>query len=294
MNGGPWLALVAVGLAVLAVLASVSSAASATRELDEATTARPPLAWRIAWPLVRALARWPGAMLANGPTRRRTATLLMRAGLDQALTPEHFVAGRLLLAALLGALAALALLPAGGSSWLAGPVALILGWTLPATWLRDRVMRKTLRIERELPFFLDVLTLALEAGLNLTGALHQAIDKGPAGPLRSELMRTMRDLRAGRGRADALRALAQRVGTASAGSLVSALLSAEKQGASLGAVLRAQAEQRRGERYLRAEKLAMEAPVKMLFPLLLFIFPCTFLVLFYPIVARVIQEGLLR
>lgn len=142
--------------------------------------------------------------------------------------------------------------------------------------------------------FWTVLTLGLESGLNLTSALHQAIDKGPGGPLKVEFTKVMRDLRAGRTRADALRAMGERLAMPQVTSLVSALLTAEKQGASLGAVLRAQAEQRRSERFMRAEKLAMEAPVKMLLPLILFIFPCTFLILFFPVLSRVMEEGWLK
>jgi tight adherence protein C len=147
---------------------------------------------------------------------------------------------------------------------------------------------------RELPFYLDVITLAVESGLNLGSALAQAVDKGPRGPLRIELGRVLRDLRAGRSRQEALRAMAERLAIPAIGSLVAALLVAEKQGVSLGPVLRAQAEQRRAERFLRAEKLAMEAPVKMLPPLLVFVFPCTFVMLLFPVASRLLQEGWLR
>jgi tight adherence protein C len=72
------------------------------------------------------------------------------------------------------------------------------------------------------------------------------------------------------------------------------MISAQQQGSSLGPVLRAQADQRREERFLKAEKAAMKAPVKMLFPLLVFIFPCTFLLLFFPVAVRLVQEGFLQ
>jgi tight adherence protein C len=67
---------------------------------------------------------------------------------------------------------------------------------------------------------------------------------------------------------------------------------AEQMGMSLGPILRAQAEQRRNERFARAEKLAMEAPVKLLFPLIAFIFPCTFVVLGFPIAMKFIHAGI--
>jgi tight adherence protein C len=71
------------------------------------------------------------------------------------------------------------------------------------------------------------------------------------------------------------------------------VLTAERQGSSLGPILRAQAEQRRTERFLRAEELAMKAPVKMLFPLMTCVFPCTSLIVFFPVVTRLVNEGIL-
>ena len=104
----------------------------------------------------------------------------------------------------------------------------------------------------------------------------------------------LRDIRAGRSRSEALHDLSARLALPAISSLVAALLVAERQGGALGPVLRAQAEQRRSERFLRAEKLAMEAPVKMLLPLLVFIFPCTFAMLLFPVVVRFLEEGWLR
>ena len=124
-------------------------------------------------------------------------------------------------------------------------------------------------------------------------ALAQAVERGPPGAMRDELAQLLRDLRAGRPRDEAMRALAARAQLPAISSLVAALASTQKQGASLGPILRAQAEQRRTERFLRAEKLAMEAPVKMLMPLVLFIFPGTFAVLLFPVVSRLIAEGVL-
>ena len=172
--------------------------------------------------------------------------------------------------------------------------AFALGFVSPDTWLSDRIQTRMRAVLRELPFYLDVITLAVESGLNLSAALAQAADKGPSGPLRDEFERVLRDLRAGRARAEALRAMAERLALPAVGSLVAALIVAEQQGSALAPILRAQAEQRRSERFQRAEKLAMEAPVKMLVPLLLFIFPCTFAVLLFPVVGRMLIEGWLK
>jgi tight adherence protein C len=91
---------------------------------------------------------------------------------------------------------------------------------------------------------------------------------------------------------DALRDMADRLDYGPVSSLASALVQGELMGASLGPVLRTQADQRRTERFQRAEKLAMEAPVKMLGPLIMFIFPCTFVVIAFPIVVKFLGSGL--
>ena len=99
-------------------------------------------------------------------------------------------------------------------------------------------------------------------------------------------------MRAGKARIDALRDFSARLDFTPITSFVSALVQGEKTGSSLGPILRAQAEQRRTERFLRAEKLAMEAPVKMLGPLIFFIFPCTFIVIGFPIAMKFLASGL--
>ena len=177
---------------------------------------------------------------------------------------------------------------------LATQLAASLGAFWPLAWIREHRAKRLRRISRALPFYLDIVTLSVESGTNLTGALSHAVAKGPAGPLQAELERVLSDVRAGRTRAEALRSLADRIDLPAIASWVAALVSAERQGSSLGPILRAQAEQRRQERFQLAEKLAMRAPVKMLFPLLVFIFPCTFVLLLFPVAVRLLEEGLLR
>jgi tight adherence protein C len=186
----------------------------------------------------------------------------------------------------------------GGEAFLFGAylqVALlgfVLGFFYPVIWLKDRLAMRRSELMKTLPFFLDIITLCVEAGLNLQGAVHQAVSKGPKGVLRDEFQRVIRDIRAGKSRAESLRAMSERLNEGSITNFVGAVIQAESMGMNLGPVLRAQADQRRSERFLRAEKLAMEAPVKMLFPLIAFIFPCTFIVLFFPIVMKFMNSGL--
>jgi tight adherence protein C len=168
----------------------------------------------------------------------------------------------------------------------------VFGWIYPAIWLNDKVNERKKELLRSLPFFLDIITLCVEAGLNMQGAINQAVMKGPKGAMRDEFQRVMRDVRAGKGRAASMREMADRLNETAISNFVTAVVQAEVMGMNLGPVLRAQADQRRAERFLRAEKLAMEAPVKMLLPLVAFIFPCTFIVLFFPIAMKFMNSGL--
>lgn len=216
---------------------------------------------------------------------------LRTAGQEFSLNPEQFIAARII-CAIFCVIPALWLTKTFGLDLLLPlTIAALMGWLYPAIWLRDQIELRRRELLKALPFFLDLITLCVEAGLNLQGAIAQAVQRGPAGPFKDELQRLMRDVRAGKSRAEALRALADRTGEMAVSTVVSSLIQAENLGMNLGPVLRAQAEQRRSERFLRAEKLAMQAPVKMLFPLLIFIMPCAMAVILFPIAMKLLQSG---
>ncbi len=248
--------------------------------------------WRMGWPLVARLA--PVVAVFVGPGQReRLRQSLARAGLDARLRAEHLVAAQLVAAGALSLAAAAVLAVLGTGSASLPVVAAALGAALPRIALRDRIQRRRRAILRQLPHDLDLVSLSVEAGLNLGAALAHAAANGASGALGDEWQRVLRDVRAGQPRHEALRAMSTRLGLPAVSNVVAALIAAERQGASLAPILRAQAEQRRTERFLRAEKLAMEAPVKMLLPLVLFIFPGTFAILLFPIAQRLLVEGML-
>jgi len=175
--------------------------------------------------------------------------------------------------------------------WPGGPTAVLLpflalGYVLPWLWLRDRERARKRAIRRDLPFALDLLTLSVEAGLDFTSALARIVARRPDSPLSQELAETLRQIQMGVPRAEALRDLHDRVRMEEIFSVTSALIQADELGASLGPILRVQADTFRTRRAQAAEKAAMEAPVKLLFPLICFFFPATFIVIFGPIVIR--------
>jgi len=161
----------------------------------------------------------------------------------------------------------------------------------PLIWLRDKVKARHHAITRALPYNLDLLTLSVEAGLDFAAALGKVVEKGRKGPLADELSITLKELKLGKTREEALRNLGQRVDLQTLTSFVHALIQADKMGTPLGKILRILSTQMRIERTQRAEKLANEAPVKLLFPLICFIFPTVFIMIFAPIVYQVFFGG---
>lgn len=247
---------------------------------------------KLVWPLIQIIAHFFVQFLPYEIVEH-TEQRLTRTGVSYLLTGEQFIALRILCA--LGTplfvwLCMLAL-KVDEPVWLV--VAPLVGFVLPDLWLNDTRKKRELEVVRTLPVYLDFITMCVEAGLNFVGALGHAMEKAPPGPMRNEFAIVLRDLRAGLTRAEALRRMAERLDITEITSFVSSIIQAEKMGASLAAVLRLQAEQRRNERFQRAEKLAMEAPIKLVGPLIIFIFPVTFIILGFPIVMKFLGEGLL-
>jgi len=163
------------------------------------------------------------------------------------------------------------------------------GFFLPDLWLREQDQARRRGLMRELPDMLDLLSSCMDAGLGFEQALGVILERGRPGCLKSEFMEMMRQIRMGQSRRDALQALARRVDEQDFTTFVTALIQAERLGVSIAVTLKSQASQLRGKRSQQVEKMALEAPVKLLFPLIVFIFPVVFLILFGPIVIRFMQ-----
>ncbi len=271
---GAWL----VARAMTSVAARWRAAQNATLSENSA-----PWLWRMMIVLSAPLAVWLGPRLSLG-LRERIQRELRVAEIDDGLLPHQFLAVALSLPIVVG-LGALMTVGTVSVALLAAAIVALLPWW----WLKEAAARQRLEVLRELPTYLDMLTLSLEAGGALSVALKISTERAPETLLKRAFMRVQGDLRAGRSRVEALRALAERLDSPAVTALVAALIQADSSGGSLADVLRAQSEQRLDERFARAEKAAMEAPVKMLGPLVLCIFPCTFIVLAAPIVLRFID-----
>ena len=170
---------------------------------------------------------------------------------------------------------------------LVGPLWLLM---YPSLWLRSVVAKRHGSIRRSLPFVLDLLTLSVEAGMDFMTALQRSVESEKVDALGEELIRVIREIQLGKTRREALRDTSRRVNFSDLRSIVNALVQADELGVSIGTILRIQSDQIRQRRFERAEKLANEAPVKMLFPLIVCIFPAVFLILLGPVMARLVQQ----
>jgi pilus assembly protein TadC len=262
---------------------------------------RLPLGFRLLLPLTptfTGLFRRPFFDTARG----QAASRLMAAGYAGLLGADEFLALRFLVPGVLGLLAIAALwtffavLPGRAGAALVRhqgfiyAVVILLFAVYPGRWLRRVLAARHRSIQRALPFVMDLLTLSVEAGLDFLNAIQRIVTRRELDPLGEELVAVFREIQLGKTRRDALRDMARRVNQMDVHMVVNAIVQADELGVGIGSILRIQADQMRNRRFERAEKLANEAPVKMLFPLVAFVFPAVIVVLMGPILLQIFRQ----
>jgi len=164
----------------------------------------------------------------------------------------------------------------------------VIGFYMPFHIVSSRANQRQTAIIKSLPDAFDLITTCVEAGLGLDAALSRVSEK-VEGPFAQELSRSLRDIALGRQRKDALKELGERTRVPDLMQFTNAVIQAETMGSSVGTVLRVQSDQLRVRRRQRAEEQAYKAPVKMLFPLVLCIFPTLFIVILGPAIITIMQ-----
>jgi tight adherence protein C len=236
---------------------------------------------RLLGPAGEWLARW--ALRVNPRSTRDSIGLrLMASGLSRRISPTGFLAAKGFFA--LGGLFVGSMLGAsrGPGGLLMGALALgAVGFLAPDYALTMKARGRKERIRADLPDALDLLAVSVEAGLGFDAALSR-ITEHMEGPLAEEFGLTLSEMRIGESRSEALKRLSERVDAQELSAFTRALIQADQLGTSLGRILRVQAADARLRRQAAAEERAMKAPIKMLFPTVLFIFPAMFLVILGP------------
>ena len=266
---------------------SVRRAANYGRFRLRTSLERASLRQRALVPLSHSLANL--VLRLNPRTTTETVTLTLQgAGLGQKISPVGFLAVKGSFA-LAGALVALLLIgTAGASGFGFGAFLVVLGFFGPDYLVSMYARRRRERIRAALPDALDLLAVSVEAGLGFDGAISK-LTEHMEGPLADEFALTLSEMRIGESRGDALRRLGERADTPEVSAFTRSIIQADQLGTSLGRILRVQAADTRLRRQAAAEERAMKAPIKMLFPTVLFIFPAMFLVILGPAILNIDQ-----
>lgn len=164
----------------------------------------------------------------------------------------------------------------------------LIGMLFPNMMLNSKIRKRQSEVAKSMPDIMDLLTVSVEAGLTFDSALSKVVEKMP-GSLAREFETVLQEIKVGKTKKEALYQMADRIGVQDLRSFVSAVVQADQLGVSLGRVLRLQSEQIRQNRKQRISEKAMKAPIKMLIPMVVFIFPTIFIVLLGSVVINLIS-----
>lgn len=252
-----------------------------------------PFAQRILLPAARKLgdiaARFTPQNALNS-----TAKKLELAGTPPQLDPTTFLALQFIVAAVFGGLLFLVL---NLAKWDIGMVLLLalvftlLGFFFPQLWLSGRIQARQKEVRRAMPDALDLLTICVEAGLGFDAAMAKVSEKWE-NELSMSFARVIQEVQLGKVRREGLRDMADRIGIPEMTSFVAAIIQSEQLGVSMAKVLRIQSEQMRVKRRQHAEEEAHKAPIKMLIPMGLLIFPSLMIILLTPAALTLMQSEL--
>jgi tight adherence protein C len=236
--------------------------------------------------LTRIGTRLPGAASPEVLRKR-----IQAAGLEAKITPQTFLAlksgltgGTFLLGLILAGLGIVPAVAGFGVGFAGGAICFI----APDYYLGLKTRRRREEINITLPDILDLLTVSVEAGLGFDGALARITDRSK-GPLLEELSIVLHEMRIGESRIQALKNFSERLDMQETTSFARSIIQAEQLGMALGRILRVQASDARQKRQMWAEEKAMKAPIKMLFPTVIFIFPAMFIVILGPAMLQLLK-----
>ena len=243
--------------------------------------------------VTRPLLKGPYLSIATGYWKKEALekwkVKLISAGMGKYIEAEHFVAAKFWLTLMVGSLLFLvhAFSADPPAAWFSCAIVIFM-FFMPNLHLSSLRTARQLEIRISMPYVVDLLTLSIEAGLDFMGAIGRVVEKAPDSPLVEELSHLLKDIQLGKTRAQGLRHMADRIDMQEISSFVAVLISSDQMGASIGNVLRAQSDSMRNERLTKAEKMGAQASQKILIPLIFFIMPAVFLIIFGPFVLQMI------
>jgi tight adherence protein C len=299
--GGGFLAAVGVAVAVLAFRAPARTDADvAVERLDAYTQVEAPLNLdsqeanlpfreRVLLPIIRQLAATIGRRTPDASMRRLQRTLTL-AGNPLGLSPGEFLAVRYVAAGLGSIAGALLGWAINGPTYavIGAAVAALVAYIIPRFLISSRVKKAQKSIRRSLPDAMDLMSVCVEAGLTFEGAMGKVAERSND-RLGTEFGQVLSEIRLGRQRRDAMADLGDRSGVDEVNSFAQAVIQSDSLGTGIAKVLRIQSDELRRRRRQRAQEKGAQASLKMLFPMVLFIFPALWIVLLGPAVLLLLK-----
>ena len=307
----PWIILIAIVLIVIIAVVAVSWRRTAPGEDDDPLQARlaefiqrgdvssleeielsQPFSERVIIPVVRRIGEF-SARFTPQKAIQDTARRLELAGNPWPIDAATFLAIRFILAVVLaGFLIAVVIIsppsnPSDNFMYIGG--AAFAGFFLPHLMLTSRITRRQKEIRKAMPDALDLLTICVEAGLGFDAAMSKVSEKWE-NELSLAFARVIREVQLGKVRREALKDMSDRLGIAEMTSFVAAIIQSEQLGVSMAKVLRIQSDQMRVKRRQRAEEEAHKAPVKMIIPMALLIFPSIMIIILTPAAIQIMDS----
>jgi len=300
--GGALAAALGVALTVLAFKAPARTDADlAVERLDAYSRVEPPLNLsaqeanlsfreRVLLPFLEQIARVIGRRTPEASMNQLQRTLVL-AGRPLGLSPGEFLAVRYVVSGLGGVGGALLGLAVGGLTYalIGGAVFALISYLMPRLLLGSRVKRAQKEIRLSLPDAMDLMSVCVESGLTFEGAMSKVAERF-ANRLGLEFAQVMSEIRLGRQRREAMANLGDRTGVDEVNSFAQAVIQSDALGTGIARVLRIQSEELRRKRRQRAQEQGAKASLKMLFPMVLFIFPALWIVLLGPAVLLLLKE----
>lgn len=306
-----WIVLIAIFLLVVIAVIAVSWQRNARGEENDPLQARlaefiqrgdvasleeielsQPFSQRVLVPLINRIGEF-SARFTPQRAIQSTARQMELAGNPWPINAATFLAIRFILGVLLGGLAIAAFI--GSTTWTASDKAMLIGgaviggFYLPHIMLTSRVTRRQKEIRKAMPDALDLLTICVEAGLGFDAAMSKVAEKWET-ELSIAFARVIREVQLGKVRRDALKDMADRLGIPEMTSFVAAIIQSEQLGVSMAKVLRIQSDQMRVKRRQRAEEEAHKAPIKMIIPMALLIFPTIMIIILTPAAIQIMES----
>jgi tight adherence protein C len=248
---------------------------------------RQPLVERLIKPVYQDFLKFIGNA-APKQIKQKYENIINNAGSANKVTFTSIMAIQIMCSLLCGGILFLISSKGGKTNILLVLFATVLGFMLPFSFFRTGADQRKKKIKRSLPDLLDLLYVSVEAGLSFDMALKKTADKMP-GALSEEINKTLEEISRGRNRQDALRGLVSRTGVEDLSYFVTSIIQTEQLGSNIANMLRIQSNTMRQKRRQRAEEAAMKVPVKMLFPLVFFIFPSLFIVVLGPAIIGIVD-----